>query len=315
MARPTKQGVDYFPFDVHLDDKFKFVEIKYKLEGFATVIKLLQRIYSLGYWCKMSGDEIILFSDEIKADFVLVENVINECINRDIFDVGLYEKYKILTSRGIQKRYFEIAKRRKVVEINKEYLLIDVSFLVNADINGVNVNINPVNADIMQTSSKHDVSKSTQSKVNKTKQNKTIKEYPEQIKNLLSRYSSIPDFNKLNKEYWNVIRTTRTTKKVSESVIFNNMSVWEKYDPVIVQYALKTHIEAHPRMKENYTIGIMRGTSKEDAEDRLNNIQVKFGTHTKQNEVKAPYYPKGDELDAGGNESDSKPLGNVKLYK
>ena len=52
MARPNKQGVDYFPLDIHLDDKFKFIEIKYKLEGFAIVIKLLQRMYEHGYWCK-----------------------------------------------------------------------------------------------------------------------------------------------------------------------------------------------------------------------------------------------------------------------
>ncbi|MFY9378775.1 MAG: Lin1244/Lin1753 domain-containing protein, partial [Acutalibacteraceae bacterium] len=48
MARPAKDGVDYFPLDVHLDDKFKFIEIKFKLEGFAILIKLFQKIYSFG---------------------------------------------------------------------------------------------------------------------------------------------------------------------------------------------------------------------------------------------------------------------------
>jgi hypothetical protein len=141
MARPNKQGVDYFSLDVHLDDKFKFIEIKYGLEGFAIVIKLLQRVYSQGYWCRWTEDELLLFSDEIKADTEVIQNVVNESLKRDIFDGSMFEKYSILTSRGIQKRYKEIVRRRKDVEVTEEYLLID---------------------DMVTTSSKHDDGKSTQ---------------------------------------------------------------------------------------------------------------------------------------------------------
>ena len=95
--------------------------------------------------------------------------------------------------------------------------------------------------------------------------------YTSKIKDLLTVYSKqIPDFVKLNKDYWNVIRETRTTGKVSESVIYKTMKKWERFDPTVVQYALKTHIEAHAGKREEYTIGIMRNTSKEEAEDRLN---------------------------------------------
>lgn len=136
MARPHKQGVDYFPLDVHTDDKFKFIEIKYKLEGFAIVIKLLQKIYSYGYWYKWTDDEALLFSDELRVDYNLVANVVNECLKREVFDPNLYEKHKILTSKGIQKRYKEIVRRRKDVKVTPEYLLID-------NIIGVNDVINP----------------------------------------------------------------------------------------------------------------------------------------------------------------------------
>jgi len=159
MARPNKQGVDYFPLDIHLDDKFKFIEIKYKLEGFAVLIKLMQRVYANGYWCKWTEDELLLFSDEIKADHELVQNVVNECLKREVFDQTLFDEYNILTSKGIQKRYKEIVRRRKDVETHAEYLLIDGTF-------GVNDDINP-------SSSKQEDGKSTQSKVNKTKLNKT----------------------------------------------------------------------------------------------------------------------------------------------
>lgn len=162
MARPTKQGIDYFPLDVHLDDKFKFIEIKYDLEGFAIIIKLLQKIYSVGYWYKWTEDESLLFADEIRADFDLVKSVVNEAINRDIFDKELYEKHSILTSIGIQKRYQEAVKRRKDIQVKEEYLVIDNNFGVNVDINSQGTDVND---------SKSTQKKRKEKKVNKTKEN------------------------------------------------------------------------------------------------------------------------------------------------
>ena len=124
MARPTKQGIDYFPLDVYLDNKFKFLEIKFGLEGFAIIIKIFQKIYANGYWCDFNEDERLLFSYDINVDISEINVIINEAIARDIFDKNLFETYGILTSKGIQKRYKEIVKRRKDVEIVSEYLLL-----------------------------------------------------------------------------------------------------------------------------------------------------------------------------------------------
>lgn len=155
MARPTKQGVDYFPLDVHLDDKFKFIEIKYGLEGFALLIKLMQKIYSYGYWYQWTEDEELLFADETRVDLEKVQGVVKESVNRGIFNQQIYESYNVLTSKGIQKRYKEAVRRRKDVEVIEEYLLIDDIYKVNDDIN--------------PSSSSQSDNKSTQSKVNKTK--------------------------------------------------------------------------------------------------------------------------------------------------
>lgn len=65
MARPSKQGVDYFPLDVYLCKKFKFIEMKHGLAGFAITIKLYQYIYSLGYYADWDEDTCVLFADEI----------------------------------------------------------------------------------------------------------------------------------------------------------------------------------------------------------------------------------------------------------
>lgn len=47
------------------------------------------------------------------------------------------------------------------------------------------------------------------------------------------------------------------------------MDMWKKYDPVVIEYALKEHIENRKGMKENYTLGIMRNTTKEEAQQKL----------------------------------------------
>lgn len=189
MARPTKQGVDYFPLDVYLDDKFKFIEIKYKLEGFAIVVKLLQRIYANGYWYKWTEDETLLFSDELKVDYNLLENVVNECLKRGIFDSAMYEKNSVLTSKGIQKRYKEIVRRRKDVEWITDYLLID-------DISRVIDDINP-------TLSSHDDGKSTQSKVKESKVNKTKEKKTKEVKNHYGEFVSmtIEEYEKLINQF------------------------------------------------------------------------------------------------------------------
>ena len=42
MARPVKEGVDYFPLDVAMDTKVELLEAQFGLKGFAVFVKLLQ---------------------------------------------------------------------------------------------------------------------------------------------------------------------------------------------------------------------------------------------------------------------------------
>src|SRR5699024_2423051 len=66
------------------------------------------------------------------------------------------------------------------------------------------------------------------------------KDYTSKIKDLLPVFSPIKNFNELNKKYWDVIRETRKTGKISKSVIYNTMKKWEKYDLAVIEYALKS---------------------------------------------------------------------------
>lgn len=164
MARPLKQGLDYFPLDCQLDDKFELIEAEYGLIGFAVVVKLFQKIYGQnGYYTEWTDEVALLFAKRIGAGGGVVSEIVKAAIRRGIFDKGLFEKYHILTSAGIQKRYLEIVSRRKSSKIKNEYLLVKyVQNNENVDNNGINVDNNPINDD-----------NNTQSKVNKSKINKT----------------------------------------------------------------------------------------------------------------------------------------------
>src|SRR5699024_8680208 len=97
----------------------------------------------------------ILFASEINVDIKKLEEITDECTKRGIFSKELYEKSGILTSAGIQKRYKEIVRRRKGVEVTEEYLLVRGLGVVN-DVN------NP-------SSSEQDDGKSTQRKGKESK--------------------------------------------------------------------------------------------------------------------------------------------------
>ena len=150
MARPLKEGVDYFSLDCYMDDKIKMIQAEFGLKGFAIVVKLWQTIYrEHGYYCEWNEEKKLLFASEEGADCGpgLINEIVQACIRRDIFSKKLFDKYQILTSRGIQKRYLSITAERKKAEMKKEYSLVEVAHnSINDDNNRVNVGKNQVNS-------------------------------------------------------------------------------------------------------------------------------------------------------------------------
>ncbi len=160
-----KSGVDYFPLDVHIDDKLELIEAEFGLTGFAIVVKLWQKIYAgLGYYCEWNDEVALLFAKKNNVGGNAVSEILEASIRRGIFDKELYDKYGILTSKGVQKRYLDIVKRRKRVEFFDEYLLISVpEDMENVYIKAKNAYINPENVN------GNEQSKGKESKVNKSK--------------------------------------------------------------------------------------------------------------------------------------------------
>lgn len=150
MARPKKIGLDYFPMDtVFTDEKIDLLEAEFGLVGFAILIKLWQKIYNEGgYYISWNDDSLLLFSRKINTEITVVSSVINGCFRRNLLDKNIFEKYAVLTSKGIQKVYFTACKssKRENVVVVKQYKLVNSEFddvfteetQVNSEETGIN---------------------------------------------------------------------------------------------------------------------------------------------------------------------------------
>jgi DnaD/phage-associated family protein len=166
MARPTKEGLEYFPIVTNFEDKVILLIAEFGASAVGIIVSLYQKIYSNGYYISWDNDSLMLFSRYINEEIETVNAVITRCFDRGVFNKTMYEKHGILTSHGIQKQYLKICKeaRRKKVRFIKEYCLIDDNDLLNVitELTSINTEETPVND-----------SDNTQSKVKESKEKKT----------------------------------------------------------------------------------------------------------------------------------------------
>ncbi|MBE9390032.1 Lin1244/Lin1753 domain-containing protein [Vagococcus salmoninarum] len=147
MARPVKRGLDYFPFDVDADydDKFQLIEAVHGNTGFAVVVKLMMKIYKEGFYYQWNEREQLLFSKRVNLPYEQVILIVEDCLKYELFSNDLFQKYNVLTSIGIQSRYFKAIDKRKKLEIIREFLIIDEEELSKLSIKLVNLGTTGVN--------------------------------------------------------------------------------------------------------------------------------------------------------------------------
>lgn len=166
MGRTVKEGLDYFPLDTVMDTKIKLIKAEFGLVGFALVVMLYQRIYGEhGYYCEWTDEVALLFASENGVGGSVVSELIAACIRRGIFSEEMYNRYSILTSKGVQERYFEATSRRVHSKLKDEYLLVSVTdFKINVAEMPISVAEKGIYVGIKDTK---------ESKVNKSKINKS----------------------------------------------------------------------------------------------------------------------------------------------
>ena len=137
MGRPHKDGVDYWNIDVDFfqDKKIRLIRGEFGVKGVYITILLLNEIYRTGgYYKKWDDDDCLLMSDSsgVAGDCSpeLIAEVVQGLLRRSFFDRGVFERFHVLTSDGIQRRFLHmVGNSRESIHIIQEYFLLNTSDL------------------------------------------------------------------------------------------------------------------------------------------------------------------------------------------
>lgn len=130
MGRPPKEGIDYAGWDTSLfdtDDKIDALIDSQGIAGFTVYFYLCQKAYAQhGYYLCWGSNQAASVSRRLGkgCSAALVESVVEKCLQICLFDRGLFDLHGILTSRGIQRRYWAVKKDRCRHEAPTEYWLL-----------------------------------------------------------------------------------------------------------------------------------------------------------------------------------------------
>ncbi|MEO1815312.1 MAG: DUF4373 domain-containing protein [Acetobacterium sp.] len=182
MARPIKEGIDYFPFDVDLiaDRKLRRVKIKYGPTAVMVYISLLCILYKdKGYYIDYFGDnkEDVLWEvcenlqGKHQPDVETVESIIEDLVACGLFSDDHFKSGAIITSRRAQRTYYGATVDRKAANINFDYWLLSENEMKELSSRHPILNnfINRPKNEVNRPNNSVNHPNNTQSRVNKSK--------------------------------------------------------------------------------------------------------------------------------------------------
>jgi len=162
MARPPKQGLDFFPLDVNCfeDERLTLLEVEHGDRGIAMWFQLLTRLYRVGLCFRWDDRARAVFAAQTRRKLSDVDAVLASMLEFGLFSKQVFNETGFLTSKGIQRRFFCIVGncRRQSIRIPAGVMVLSQSEIpsnlniiigdsgISASINRVNVDGNQVNA-------------------------------------------------------------------------------------------------------------------------------------------------------------------------
>lgn len=152
-GRRPKKGIDYAGWSVSIfdnDTKIDKLLEAHGWNGFGIYFYLCQRAYGgEGYFYKWCYDDCASTSRKMGCGISAgtVKETVGYCLQIGLFDKGLFDRWGILTSRGIQKRYWEVVKERDVRTVTSDYWLLQDDECKGLIKTPLNINLSERNAD------------------------------------------------------------------------------------------------------------------------------------------------------------------------
>lgn len=240
MARPIKKGLDYFPMDCDSDDKIYELETQLGGEGCWRLIKIWKEIYKWeGYYIDWDEKQVGIFAKKYGYKIGYINKLIEVCLDLKLFNREKFEKYHILTSSGIQRRYLNIARIRKSLTVVKEYLIESIHSFIEEE--NIKLKLIPVNSKLTRV--KSELNRQRKGKEIKVKEKKInsslhilLTEKKEDKKPVKKDYSS-GEYNPIwltEKEYQKL--ADRFGKEDTDDKIYE-FSTYSKYDKYTNHYS------------------------------------------------------------------------------
>ena len=130
MARPQKEGLEYFSLDVDFfsDRKIKILKGRFGADGITYYLYLLCEIYKgHGYYLKVDEDFDYITSSELGMSPEKIGQMRKFLLERSLFDNKLFQSDTILTSTSIQRRFQLAVKSRaskNPIVVNPKFWLL-----------------------------------------------------------------------------------------------------------------------------------------------------------------------------------------------
>lgn len=116
MARPKKEGMDYFPHDTDAvnDEKIEALRMLYDNDGYAFYFILLERIYRSkdGELDVSDAETIQILSKKVAVSTEKFSKMLETSFKWGCFEREDYEERGVLTSNGVKKRMAPVLEKR-----------------------------------------------------------------------------------------------------------------------------------------------------------------------------------------------------------
>ena len=162
-GRPPKKGIDYAGWSVDIfdnDTKIDKLLDAHGWDGFGIYFYLCQRAYGgEGYFYRWGYDDCASTSRKMGGGIGsgTVRETVGYCLQIGLFNKRLFDRWGVLTSRGIQRRYWAVVKERDVRTVIADYWLLQedeckglIKTPLNGDLSDKNINFPAGNTNLQE---------------------------------------------------------------------------------------------------------------------------------------------------------------------
>jgi DnaD/phage-associated family protein len=160
-GRPPKKRIDFAGWSVDMFDSDSKIDKLLDSQGwvgFGVWFFLCQRAYGTeGYYYRWGYDDSFTTAKKMGGGVSsgAVTEAVKRCLQIGLFDEGLFDRWNVLTSRGIQKRYYVVIAERPVKNVIGDYWLLSeadapgvIKCTIKSNLSPTNTHLSPTNADL-----------------------------------------------------------------------------------------------------------------------------------------------------------------------